>query len=117
VVVGLNGEDHLSELRDLVNSQLGAAGLTPELAVGEQITLDQGQELLADAFASVIRHDLPGRLQLPGQRPVADYVRSMSITQRLPDQERLVEAVTARLDFGSDGRFGVTTHCGWLICV
>jgi SAM-dependent methyltransferase len=116
VVVGLNGEDHLTELRDLVNSQLGAAGLGVDLVVGERIRLDQGQELLADVFASVIRHDLPGQLRLPGPQPVADYVRSMSITQRLPDQERLVETVTARLDFGSDGRFGVTTHCGWLIC-
>jgi SAM-dependent methyltransferase len=115
-VIALNAEDHLAELRDLINSELGGAGLPPDLAVREPIRLDQGHELLAAVFGSVTRHDLPGQLMLPGPQPVADYVRSIRITRRLPEQERLVEAVTARLAFGSDGLFRVTTHCGWLIC-
>jgi len=63
----------------------------------------------------VIRRDFTAEFRLPDPRPVADCVRSMTITQRLPEQERLVEAVTSRLEFGDDGFFPVTTHCGALI--
>ncbi len=40
----------------------------------------------------------------------------MTIAQHLPDRERLVRAVTGRLEFGGAGFFRVTTHCGTLTC-
>ena len=122
VVVGLNGDDHLCELRALVNAELFAAGLhashivPASHIVRERIRLDAGAELLAGVFDSVIRHDVTGELRLPDQRPVADYVRSMRITQGNAEGEQLVQAVTGRLDFDADGIFRVTTHSGWLVC-
>ncbi len=116
VVVGLNSDDHLSELRALVNAELFAAGLHASHVVRERIRLDAGAELLAGVFDSVIRHDVTGELRLPDQRPVAGYVRSMSITQSTPEGEQLVQAVTRRLNFDADGIFRVTTHSGWLVC-
>ena len=116
VVAVLNSDDHLAELRTLINDELTAAGLPPDHVVGEVIRLDDGEELLAAAFGSVIRQDFTAELRLPDPRPVADYIRSMTITQHLPEQERLVDAVASRLEFGGDGFFRVTTHCGALIC-
>ena len=116
VVVGLNSDDHLCELRALVNAELFAAGLHASHIVRERIRLDAGAELLAGVFDSVIRHDVTGELRLPDQRPVADYVRSMSIAQGTAGGEQLVQAVAGRLDFDADGIFRVTTHSGWLVC-
>jgi hypothetical protein len=47
-------------------------------------------------FSSVTRHDFVSELGIPDPEPVADYVRSMSGTQRSADPERLVAAVLAR---------------------
>jgi SAM-dependent methyltransferase len=116
VVVGLNSDDHLCELRALVNAELFAAGLHASHIVRERIRLDAGAELLAGVFDSVISHDVTGELRLPDQRPVADYVRSMSITRGTAEGEQLVQAVAGRLDFDADGIFRVTTHSGWLVC-
>lgn len=116
VVIGLNGNDHLLELFDLVNWGLAIAGRTATHPIGERIRLDQGAELLAGFFGSVIRHDLTGELLLPDPQPVADYVSSLSIAQDRPEQDRLVDTVTSRMEFGSDGLFRVRTHSGWLIC-
>jgi SAM-dependent methyltransferase len=116
VVIGLNGDDHLAELRALVNEELSTSGLSGGHVVQERIRLDDAEEMLARAFGAVTRHDLTGRLRLPNPRPVADYVLSMGLAQRPADQQRLAEAVTGRLDFGASGVFTVTTHCGWLIC-
>src|SRR5258706_14710373 len=116
VVVGLNSDDHLTEHRALVTAELFAAGLHASHVVRERIRLDAGAELLAGVFDSVIRHNVTGELRLPDQRPVADYVRSMSITQSTPEGEQLVQAVTGRLNFDADGIFRVTTHSGWLVC-
>jgi SAM-dependent methyltransferase len=116
VVVALNGDDHLTELRSHIYAELALAGFPASHLARERIRLDQGAELLAGCFGSVIRHDLVAQLLLPDPGPVGDYVRSMSLTARMRDQERLVEAVMARLDFGPDGLLKVTTHSGWLIC-
>jgi SAM-dependent methyltransferase len=116
LVIGLNGDGHLRELRALVNAELGATGLSAGHVVKDRIRLDDAEWMLRRVFGSVTRHDLADRLRLPDPRPVADYVLSLGLGQRASDQERLAAAVTSRLDFRATGIFTVTTHCGWLIC-
>jgi hypothetical protein len=84
------------------------------LPTREQLRLDQGETLLARVFASVVRHDFVGELMLPSPQPVADYVRSMIVSQNGPEPDRLVAAVTSR--FPRDGTFRVRTHSGCLVC-
>jgi SAM-dependent methyltransferase len=100
LIVALNGEDHLRELRDVV-----AAALT-----------SLGEALLRAEFASVTRHDFAGQLRVPSPEPVAAYVRSMREAARLPDSRPLAEAVTGRLRAAPDGFFRITTHSGCLVC-
>ena len=51
VVVGLNGDDHLRELRDLMVVALADIGYAnPPLAPFERIGLDRGQVLLSEVF-------------------------------------------------------------------
>lgn len=114
VLVGLNGGDHLRELRDLIAAALPDAGRSAAPVADERLRLDQGQDLLATAFTSVIRHDFTAELLLPGPGPVERYVRSMIITQDLADPERLVTAVARRVR--RDGTFRVRTHTGCLVC-
>jgi len=116
VVIGLNGDDHLAELRALINAELGMSYLAEGHVVADRIKLDGAEPMLRRAFSAVTRHDLNGRLRLPGPEPVADYVRSLSLGQPPEDQESLAAAVTRRLRVGERGVFTVTTHCGWLIC-
>ncbi len=108
VIVGLNGADHLRELRALVAEVL--AGLGRPVPPPERIRLDQGEALLRSQFASVTRHDFVSQLRVPTTEPVAAYVRS-----RLPDSEPLVEAVLSRLPAGP-ALFPITTHSGCLVC-
>jgi ubiquinone/menaquinone biosynthesis C-methylase UbiE len=78
VLVVLNGQDHLRELRDLIAAalrDLNSAAPAP----GERLRLDDGQDLLASEFTSVTRHDLTGELVIPGPGPVVEYARSMII--------------------------------------
>src|SRR5258705_3207226 len=74
VVVGLNSDDHLSELRALVNAELFAAGLHANHVVRERIRLDAGAELLAGGFDSGIRHDVTCELRLTYQPQESDYM-------------------------------------------
>lgn len=107
VLVVLNSPDHLKELRTVI------AAAHP---MGDRLRLDAGEALLRTMFTSVTRHDFIAELRIPGPEPVADYVRSMSIAQELPDPRQLVEAVLARLPREPDGLFRVTTHTGCLVC-
>jgi SAM-dependent methyltransferase len=113
VIIGLNADDHMHELRTLVADALAenSGGAGP--VVREQLSLDSGAALLAPFFASVTRHDFVSELLLPGPQPVEDYVRSMIVTQHLPDAHRIVAAVIGRLPRGV---FRVRTHSGCLIC-
>jgi SAM-dependent methyltransferase len=109
VVVGLNGTDHLRELREA----MAAAWDADAPWASERIRLEDGEALLGTVFTSVTRHDFPGELRVPGPEPVADYVRSMSRTQALGDSERLVAEVLSQLP---GGPFRITTHAGCLVC-
>jgi SAM-dependent methyltransferase len=115
VLVVLNGDDHLRELRDALNSSLPGAGAS--LAIHqERLTLDAGERLLAEHFGSVIRHDFTAGLVVPAPQPIADYVRSSNIAQLVPDPISFMDTVLGHLGTGPDGNFHITTHSGCLVC-
>jgi len=117
LLVVLNGNDHLIELRELITSTAAASGF-PAGAVYDTygtVTLDVGAELLSRVFTSVRRHDFTSELRLPRAEPVASYVASMR-AHTMPDPAAFVAAVTRRVPFGPDGVFRVTTHSGLLLC-
>jgi len=112
VVIGLNGADHLRELREIV----AAASGNDRWKRRERLTLDVGEAMARSCFSTVTRHDFVGQLRLPVKEPVADYLRSMSLTQAADDPERHVAAVLSRLSAGPGAPFTITTHAGCLIC-
>ena len=121
LLVVLNGTDHLAELRQLIVAAAEARGpATAEVVAAYEaslrsMTLDEGAELLAAAFGSVQRHDFAAELVLTDAQPVAGYVASMR-AHSMPDPDGFTQAVCARIPFGADGTFRVTTHCGLLSC-
>jgi SAM-dependent methyltransferase len=112
VVIGLNGRDHLRQLREIVGAARGDGRWGPR----ERLTLDDGEDLARSCFSTVARHDFAAELRIADPRPIADYVRSMSGTQHGADPERLVAAVVARLPAAPDAVLTITTHTGCLIC-
>jgi SAM-dependent methyltransferase len=113
VLVVLNGHDHLRELRDLVSTAVTASTGEPAPRY-ERLNLDTGEELLAGEFTSITRHDFTSELLIPETQPVEAYVRSMIITQDLPEPEALTAAVASLIPAG--GTFRVRTHAGCLVC-
>ena len=113
VVVGLNGVDHLGELRDLITAALGGLDQPGMPPTYEKLTLERGEMLLRSSFGSVVRYDFVSSLRLPGPEPVAGYVRSLSEVARQPDPGPLVDAVVSRMP---ETVFEVTTHSGCLVC-
>jgi SAM-dependent methyltransferase len=113
VLVVLNGRDHLRELRDLITAAL-ADSADRQPPRGARLHLDDGEALLAGEFSSITRHDFTSELLIPGTGPVEDYVRSMTITQGLPDPGGLAAAVAGLIPSG--GTFRVRTHIGCLAC-
>jgi len=112
VLVVLNGHNHLRELRDLVTSlQI----VSHEGPLGDQLRLDDGQELLASEFTSVIRHDFTSELRIPGPAPIEYYIRSMISS---PDRhDPAVRAVTVASYFpASGGPFRICASTGCLVC-
>ncbi len=116
LIVGLNSEDHLQELRDVVAAALASLGQRTVPLMHERMSLDQGETLLRTEFASVTRHDFVSKLLLPGPEPVAAYVRSMSEAARRAGPEPLIAAVTGGLPSAPGAVFQITTHSGCLIC-
>ncbi len=116
VTVGLNGRDHLREMRDVIAAALASVGHDPEPPIHEGLSLDQGEVLLRSVFGSVSRHDFVSRLLLPGPEPVADYVRSLPEATCAAAPERLIPAVISRFPGRSGATFEVTTHTGCLVC-
>jgi SAM-dependent methyltransferase len=112
VLVVLNGDEHLRELRDIVTAALAEFRGGRAFAT-EQLRLDRGEELLAAEFTSITRHDFTSELHIPDRQPVEDYVRSMAISD-LAEPDALIAAVAARTP--ASGIFRVRTHTGCLIC-
>jgi SAM-dependent methyltransferase len=112
-LVVLNGPGHLRELRDLIAATLQIT--TSEPPLGEQLRLDDGQDLLASQFTSVTRHDFTSELRIPGPGPIEDYVRSMISAQDRHDPGALAAAVVSRLPTGH-GPFRIHTDTGCLVC-
>jgi SAM-dependent methyltransferase len=113
VVVGLNGADHLRELRAIFAAAGGAAVVQP----GERLRLDDGETMLRGVFRSVTRHDFAAELRFRDPQPVAEYVRSMSQALAHADPERLVaDVVSAAFPDEAGGELRVTTHSGCLVC-
>lgn len=117
VLVGLNGADHLRELRDLMSAALADIGPADmQSARSEQLGLDRGQELLSKVFPTVVRHDFASELLVPGSEPIAEYVRSTFLAQSLPEPQRLLAAVTSRLRTEPGNALRVRAHSGCLVC-
>ena len=112
VVIGLNGPGHLRQLRDAV----AAARADDVGGQDERLTLDGGETLARRYFSTVTRHDFVSELRIPNPEPIADYVRSISGTQRSADSERFVAAVVSRIPAASGAVFTVATQAGCLIC-
>jgi SAM-dependent methyltransferase len=112
VLVVLNGPDHLRELRDLIAATLRIG--TSEPSLGDQLRLDDGQELLAGEFSSITRHDFTSELRLPDPGPVEDYVRSMINVRNGRDIAAIAAAVAGRVGAGP---FRVRVDTGCLVCV
>ena len=112
VVIGLNGLDHLRQLREIVAAARGDGGWGRR----DRLTLDDGEALARSFFSRVARHDFTAELRIRDPRPIEDYVRSMSGTQHGADPDRLVAAVVARLPPAPDDVLTITTHTGALIC-
>jgi SAM-dependent methyltransferase len=112
VVIGLNGLDHLRELRELVGAVRGDG----RWGRFERVTLDDGEALARSCFSTVTRHDFAAELRLTDPEPIADYVRSMSGTQHDADPERLVAGVVARFPAGPGAVLTITTHTGCIVC-
>ena len=117
VVVALNAEDHLRELRQAVDEALQDVGLAAE-DFGERLRLGQGEELLAREFGSVTRHDFESELVLSNLAPLEAYIRSSINTASVPEERRedYVRRVLRHLSPGPRGLVRIKTHSGCLVC-
>jgi SAM-dependent methyltransferase len=112
VVIVLNGAGHLHQLRAAVAAARGG----DVKAMGERVTLDDGESLARSIFPNVARHDFVAELRVPAPGPIADYVRSMSGTSQEADPDHVVETVAATFPKTVDGHYKITSHSGCLIC-
>jgi ubiquinone/menaquinone biosynthesis C-methylase UbiE len=111
VVVVLNGAGHLRQLRAVVAA---ARGDDPA-AMGERVTLDDGESLARSVFPNVTRHDFVAELRVPDRGPIADYVRSMSGTSHHADPGRVTETVLATFPRSPEGHYIINSHVGCLV--
>ena len=112
VVIVLNGAGHLRQLRVAVAAARG----DDAKAMGERVTLDNGESLARSVFHTVARHDFVAELRVPALGPIADYVRSMSGTSQEADPDHVVETVMTTFPKTVDGHYTITSHSGCLIC-
>jgi SAM-dependent methyltransferase len=112
VVIVLNGAGHLHQLRAAVAAARGE----DVKAMGERVTLDDGESLARAIFPNVARHDFVAELRVPAPGPIADYVRSMSGTSQEADPDHVVETVAATFPSTTDGHYTITSHSGCLVC-
>jgi SAM-dependent methyltransferase len=114
VVVTTNGGPHLRELCDLWKAVVGDA--IPLLASVERFSLENGEDFLRGSFASVARHVLETRLNVPDAGPVLAYVESIR-----PRVEPLLcgqswASVQAELAARAAGGLRITTCAGAFVC-
>jgi SAM-dependent methyltransferase len=117
VVVVLNAEDHLGELRHAVDEALREVGLPAE-NFGERVRLGQGEELLAREFGSVTRNDFESELVLSDLAPLETYIKSSINTATVPEEGRedYVRRVLRHLSPGPRDVVRIKTHPGSLVC-
>jgi SAM-dependent methyltransferase len=108
VIVGLNGGDHLHQLRTIIATAVAPDGGPLVTPLDERLTLDRGEELLRPMFGSVTRHDFTGTIVLTDVDPVIAYVKSIADADHGPLVSALTEAFRAP--------FRITTHSGCLVC-
>ncbi|MFC3494774.1 class I SAM-dependent methyltransferase [Glycomyces rhizosphaerae] len=88
--------------------------------VVERFSLETAQSMLAERFASVVLHDLPGVIELPEPGPLVAAFRSEAdFTALAPeDFERLMEAIERQLEdhFAKHDLLRITSHSGILEC-
>jgi SAM-dependent methyltransferase len=111
VVLVLNGAGHLRQLRVAVAAARG----DDVKAMGERVTLDNGESLARSFFPTVTRHDFVAELHVPSPDPIADYLRSLSGTGHHAVPERVIETVVAALPRTPEGHYVITSHAGCLI--
>jgi ubiquinone/menaquinone biosynthesis C-methylase UbiE len=110
VIVVLNGQNHLRELRDLIADTLQVA-----MPAGPSLPLDAGQELLGTIFGSVMRHDFTSELSVPDPGPIESYARSVMNPKVRANAHALATAVADRLR-RSGKPFRIRTETGCLVC-
>jgi len=115
VLVVLNDDDHLRELRQEVTAALRDSFGIDRQVPFERLRIEEGAELLAAEFRRVRRVDFIGELRVPARCPIEDYVRSTLVAQELPDPGELATAVTSRIAWDGEP-FRIRTHCGCLVC-
>jgi SAM-dependent methyltransferase len=118
VIVVLNGDDHLLELREIVATVLSEQTASVPAPV-YRVRLDEGEQLLKSEFASVERSDFIGNLVVPVSEPIERYIQSTGIMKRSENSDMLLESVMQRVraHIRQHDVFRVTTHSGCLICV
>ncbi|HTW11089.1 MAG TPA: class I SAM-dependent methyltransferase [Acidimicrobiales bacterium] len=117
LVVVLNAQDHLGELRHAVQQARDDNGLGGS-PFGERLRLAEGHAMLGAAFTSVVRHDFVSELVLSRPGPLEAYVRSMIDTALLPESQRegYVARVLGHLPWDRTGTVKIRTHPGCLVC-
>jgi len=121
VLVVLNAEDHLLELRDLVAAAAADVGLPADVAWAEvradglAFSLAAGAEVLATEFGSVDAHDFSAELVVPEPGPLLDYVRSMRLSRSMSDPEAIVAAVARRIHASAYGPTRIRVRTGCLV--
>jgi SAM-dependent methyltransferase len=113
-------QEYLPIWREASRSALGAEVRQALSVVIERFSLEAAESMLAERFASVVLHDLPGVIELPEPGPLVAAFRSEQDFTALPSEEfeRLMVAIERQLDehFVEHDLLRITTHSGILEC-
>ena len=116
LVVVLNADDHLGELRHALRQARDEVGIGTE-APSERLRLGEGEALLRAAFRSVVRYDFVCELVIGRPEPLEAYVASLTGTALLPGQrDEYVASVLRHLPRDRAGLVRIKAHPGCLVC-